>query len=214
MVRYFSLILLGFSLISCTKKDPIPNIDESGYYPIELGAMWDYEVSQVEYSVSQAPMSNTFFYREIVGEIIDESLGLYSINRSKRPDNSSNWTTLPPKTIRISKANITSIEANGEDILLLFPISFDNSWNGLNSEKIAKSATAYKNLASNQILIEEKNDSSAIALDRKFSVYELDKGPVEHVNIEVQYCQETPDCIGKGIISSGKTEYFKLIGSK
>lgn len=196
-----SLLLLGLLFFSC--KESIPPVSKD-YYPIALNNEWLYQVNSTIHSISQEPVSSTYLYREKISTRLGE--GIYRLDRSTSKDG-NNWVALESQILAVSPSNIF---LNNQPMLYL-PTSHGDRYPDGTS---VLNSTIYQPLFSNQLLFENQNDSSAIRLKRRFFVLENQIGPIKYSFQNLDYCQETPECIGQGIISSGVKEERTLISFK
>ena len=98
---------------------------------------------------------------------------------------------------------------------LIFPLANETAWNGNSYNAMPEKMFRVKNLgrpfqAGNfifpeTVMIIRQDDSTLLSKNKYTEIYAKNVGLIRTEKIFVQYCN-TPDCVGKGIINSGRKE--------
>lgn len=209
MVRRVLFLSLFVILHACYSENNPEVGDKSSYYPIEIGNTWVYAQEETIYAAGLQPTTKLSYYKETIGEQIDQNQNTYLLLRSKSTNNQ--WEALPSKFIRRSPAEVSVYDNDEETILLKFPLYEGSNWRGNENEFNLRQNVSYYNRPDEGFTLEMKNDSSAIDFSREFIYFSKSSGPTFISKENYAFCQETPDCIGKGIISSGSKTTFTLL---
>jgi hypothetical protein len=111
---------------------------------------------------------------------------------------------------------------NVETVKLIFPVVEKSGWNlnlynHLPAQKayyryilprmLVGNASSYEKVAE----VSSADDSTLISLKRDIQYFAPKIGEILHKTADLAYCQATPDCIGKGIVSYGNTKTYTLV---
>lgn len=196
-------------MLSCDNSDEPILEDDSLYYPIEEGNVWVYSVEEINYAVGLPPSTFKYYYKETIGSSLEENSNTFILQRSRSNENS--WKALNAQFISQTPSEIRVFDNEEEVSLLKFPLYEGSSWTVNGSEFNLKTSSTYFSSDKTGYLLEMKNDSSAIDFSREFIYFTKGEGPTVKSFESYAYCQETQDCIGKGIITSGKKSVYTLI---
>lgn len=206
MVR--RVLFLALMVLQACNSDIAPEKTSSDfYYPIAEGNTWVYAQEETNYAVGLPPETNLTYYKETIGKEIDPNVYLLQRSRS----NNNLWEALPTKFISRTPAELRIFDAETNTALLKFPLYEGSTWKENERDFTLLSNTPYFSRPSEGFTLEMINDSSAIDLVREFIFFTKQDGPIFISKEELAYCQETTDCIGKGIISSGRKVTRTLI---
>ncbi|MDF1698772.1 MAG: hypothetical protein P1U56_23160 [Saprospiraceae bacterium] len=137
-MKNYNILIIVFTVfvLSCGEnvtEEPNENLYGYGYFPIEVGYTWEYQVDSV--LILQGGNSNkatTSYIQEEVTELLSENEGekTYKLIRSYRKDLDSDW--LVQKVWQISKdeTSATRTEGNIRFIKMVFPNSVGTKWDG------------------------------------------------------------------------------------
>ena len=218
------LSLIGLlGLYACTQPDTAPQKD-TDYAPVESGRYWVYAVQDERYSLTEAPILNAYFVKETIGErlSVTQDSQTYKLIRAKRNRTTDTWKTDSIWTVQQWPDKLIRIENNTAYVKLRFPVVGGTSWN--QNEYNALSASLYqyvkpgelfsltaKSYANTVQVVSRQSDSTAISLNRRIDVYAYQTGLIFKENTALAYCQSSPDCIGKGQITSGYRQKWTLV---
>lgn len=212
MMKYckaWGALLLAGWLVSC--DGPVP--ETADYFPVKSGLAWEYEVNETRYNVTEAPRKTTWYLREVIGEPVGEISGfaIHKLERYRKNQPGDAWKIDSVWTLYRQPDKIVKVENNTPFIKLLLPSADGLSWNGnaLNTlnEQTYRLRTSPDGLAE----VVQMADSSLVHLNKGIERYEAGKGLVYKELRIYNYCQSTPDCIGKNIITSGRDLVYKII---
>ncbi len=214
------LVLWG-ALIGCTERDAPPLPDPGyGYFPLEIGFVREYEVSETNYALAQPNQTRIYRLRETIGQPYTDASGqdVYPIERAVLRNSGawevdvvwSAWRTVD-RAFR-QENGLTLVE-------LAFPARDRNRWDrNLFNPLPAAFSTIERSGESRKLgtldfvktlTVVQQNDSTLLSLRRRRDLYAEGIGLVQQERISVQYCG-TPDCVGKGIIDFGSVKTVTL----
>ncbi|GAB3032788.1 hypothetical protein [Spirosoma pulveris] len=198
--------------------------DDSVYFPLQTGDYWIYQVTQETYSLTSPATTRVFQIQQKIGSSFSRNGQLvYQVEESARNSDQSNWQVNAIRTVYKTLSEVVSQENNVPTVSLTFPISAATSWNVntynarpdtlLRYQNSGQSITLNKRSFDNVISVVGSNDSTLIGLNKYIRIYAPNVGLVYRENTALAYCQATPDCIGKGIITSGSRQKWTLLSS-
>lgn len=203
---------------SCSNNFIVPSEE---YYPYKNAYSRIYEVIEINYQINNPKTEKRYYLKEQINSINkNDNVITFNIQRYKSTTTSnwkldSIWTAIKTPDKLIIKEN------NVEFVKLTYPIIENAKWdiNLFNTTKpllatssINNKKVNYGNIEiSKSVVINISNDSSLVSLNKNKEVYGLNTGLLEKTIENFEYCQSTPDCIGKGIITFGNSKKVKLI---
>ena len=218
--RFGVLTLLIVSILWSCNDDFKPV--KTDYYPVEENARRIYKVTENIYAVNAEPIKKTYYLKEQIINVSQSGEGTeFLISRNISTTISGDYQSESvfkgsrnPNLLMIKEGNIDFVK-------MIFPVSdgltFNpNKYNSLPEEsskcQITESTFSISGFSSGSLLaVIEKNDSSLIDRKLKYARYANGIGMIEFRDRDLEYCQVTPECIGKGIISSGKDIKYELV---
>lgn len=207
MDGYFKKIafMVVFGLASSCNNDEISL--EKDLFPLKVGNSMVYDVIETNYSVANGESIDKYQIKESIGELI--SMDTYALLRYKRKNENESWSLDSVWKITKQSDKVVVSENNVSFIKAVLPIYDGLTWNGNALNNLDEELYTAKFIGED-IEITHKNDSNAISLNRRKEIYLPGKGMVYKEKTSYQYCQSSPDCIGKGIVTSGKSIIYKL----
>jgi hypothetical protein len=204
------------TILSCEKQEEI--ITGFEYFPVEKGLFWEYDVAEEIYTVSAPVRKSNFQIRERVGESFEvANQSVFKLERYRRNDEKSTWKLDSVWTIQLNQTQAIRSENNVSFTKMIFPINEGEKWNSSNINSSQSAIYQYKNTFQKfdnkyfpTVRVVERNDSTAINLNRKYEVYAKQIGLVYKEFTTLEYCQKTPSCIGKGEVDFGTKRVFRL----
>ncbi|MGR3812395.1 hypothetical protein [Jiulongibacter sp. NS-SX5] len=212
MARYILFFLISGVLLSCTKPS-IENTEPSDYYPVADGAFWEYEVKEIQYSVTQEPIVFEYMIREV---LTANGQNTFKLQQYKRDSPTDNWEFQANGNLEISNNRVIKTTDGLAELVLVKGAQIGEQWdkNLFNNqgESILQIAERIQDFDSypDHISVYEKADSSLIHKDLVYTVYANGFGPIYREYTEVEYCQSTEECIGSGEIDSGNSIVWRL----
>lgn len=216
------LILLNL-LGGCRQtSDPLP--DDAAYFPLQTGDYWIYQVTQETYSLTTSASTRVFQVQQKIGSSFTRNGQLvYQVEESIRTSDQSEWRVNAIRTVYKTLSEVVSQDNNVPTVNLMFPVSAATTWNVntynarpdtlLRYQTGSQSLTINKRSFDNVVSVVGPNDSTLIGLNKYLRVYAPNVGLIYRENAALAYCQATPDCIGKGIITSGSRQKWTLLSS-
>ncbi|WP_020599055.1 hypothetical protein [Spirosoma panaciterrae] len=220
-VSLLVLINLGFG---CQSADTSLTPDDSTYFPIQTGDYWIYQVTQETYTLTSAPTTRTYqIQQKISNSYTQNGQVFYQIEESIKPSAQSDWQINAIRTVYKNLSEVISQDNNVPKVQMLFPIAASTNWNLNTYNANPDTVLHYQNAGSpfkvgsqtfdNTVSVLGTNDSTLINQQKYSRVYAQNIGLVYRENTSLAYCQSSPDCIGKGIISAGSRQKWSLIAS-
>lgn len=217
------LILLGIG-VGCNQTSTDPAPDDSAYFPLQTGDYWIYQVTQETYSLTNPATKRIYQLQEKVGNSFNQNGQLFFlVEESIKVSAQSDWQINAIHTVYKNLSEVVSQESNVPTLRLVFPISSATSWNVNTYNANPDTLLQYQNTGhpfklGNQIFartvsVVGDNDSTLVNQQKYQRVYAQNVGLIYRENASLAFCQSTPDCVGKGIVSSGSRQKWELVAS-
>ncbi|SOD78628.1 hypothetical protein [Spirosoma fluviale] len=222
---YTSLVfLIVLNLLGGCQPETDLLPDDSAYFPLQTGDYWIYQVTQETYSITSPATTRAFQVQQKISSSFSRNGQLvYQVEESARNSEQSDWKVNAIWTVYRTLSEVVSQENNVPTVSLTFPISAATSWNVntynarpdtlLRYQTGSQSITLNKRSFDNVVSVVGPNDSTLIGLNKYVRMYAPNVGLVYRENTALAYCQSTPDCIGKGTITSGSRQKWTLLSS-
>lgn len=229
-IALFAIAL--FSLWSCENETIPPQSSQLGldYFPLEVGRYAVYQIEDIEYSLTAEPDTQQYQLKEIVADSFPGQGGeiVFLLERFSRAGEATDWQLDSVWTARKNNQRVVVVENNIPLIKLVFPFEFGLRWdaNALNSRE----ETQYELRNTSQALLDEIDSPLDSALqenmltiiqaesqDTIISRIQASETYVENLglfykkSLRLQYCASEPECIGLGILESGRIYRQTLI---
>jgi hypothetical protein len=217
-VCIFSLSLL---LCQCSSSDV--GIDDSLKFPdLKRGKFWIFSVVENNIVNGKASTFNYTLKEQIVDTLTLAGQLMYQTEISRKFNDEGGFTKTGSKFYYETPSGFYEKIGSSTIQRLSYPVYIDNDWYydkylGENPENIAKCIETKKEVNygekkfDNGFQIQIKNDSTGLFRKKNFEVYQQDLGLVYSELIDEDYCQETKECIGRGIIVNSKIIIKTLI---
>lgn len=202
--------------------EPVP--DGAAYFPLRVGDEWVYEVLEETFPVASPTVARRYQVRERLGGTVSQGgqesfLVEESVKTPERPA----WALRGVRTVYRSLAEAVRVDGAVPRRLLAFPVTTDASWN-LNAYaagadtllrygRIGHPFAAGGRAFARTVSVVGKNDSTLVEQTKYLRVYADGVGLVYRQDAALQFCQSTPDCIGKGRVESGTRQTWTLLSS-
>lgn len=221
----FILLLIVMGLAACESENLPPQNLRLGidYFPMEVGRYAEYDVEAITFTVIAEPDTQQYQLREVVADSFPGEGGeiVYRLERYTRTVYQDNWQLDSVWTARTSPQRVVVVENNVPIVKLVFPFSNGLSWdaNALNSRE----ADTYELVATPPVLneeiespldsallkdmltvIQEQSQDTIITRVEASETYAENLGLVYKKSLRLQYCNSEPECIGLGILESGR----------
>lgn len=210
-------IALILSIWACSTVDAfMPSLN---YFPIKNNQNAIFSVSEIQFRNGDTLSKRQYFIKETTINTSESEYNNYKIEKylSQFPD--KNWKLDSIYTGRKSLSESILTINNIEFLKQKSPLGLGSTWNvnTYNTLKAKNASISGLNLTygkyKNVIEISIQRDSSLINLNKEIELYAPDIGLVKREFKQIQYCQKTPDCIGKNKIESGVIIEKKLINN-
>lgn len=224
--RLYRVLLWGLIVASTGCRDTTVDAptSDSAYFPLQTGDYWIYQVSEQDYSFTTAGTTKVFQVQEKVGSSFTQNGQVFfSVEESTRATAQSAWQLNAIRTVYKTLAGVVSQDNNVPALRLVFPINSTSSWNVntynaypdtlLHYQDTNRSLTVGSQTYKQTVSVVGNNDSTLVGQHTYRWVYAQDVGLVYRENTALAFCQSSSDCIGKGIITSGRRQQWQLIDS-
>lgn len=215
-------ILLGIGA-GCQTNSLDPTLDDSAYFPLQIGDYWIYQVTQENYVANSGTQSVYQLQQKISSSYTQNGQLFYLLEESVKKSEQTGWQLSTIRTVYKSLKEVVSLEHNVPTVKLTFPITSTTSWNintyNANADTVLRYQDTGKAFALSKLNFDHTvsvwgaDDSTLVNQERYQRVYAQNVGLVYSENISLAYCQSTPDCIGKAIIESGSKQKWELVSS-
>lgn len=219
--NYYYLVPL-FAIVSCTKTADVeinPQ-DSYKYYPIEVGDNNLFQKVTYSYAVGQNVKIDSVLVRETVAsKSVSNSDTYYVIERQTKGLNDLFFKPEAVFQVITNPKQVIKGERNVYTVLLHYPIYSGSAWNinEINGQdekeaEIVSNADLPPKLITDKNIIKVLSDSTNNLINFKVGchIFAKDIGLIYQENTDIEYCQDD-NCIGKGIIESGKREFITLL---
>lgn len=180
-------------------------------------------MEDITYTLIDEPDTSRYLLRESVADSFPGQGGeiVYRLERFTRPDTQTVWSLDSVWTARKSPQRVVVVENNVPFIKLVFPFNIGLEWDGnaLNSrepdqyELVPTPSDLQQEIVSpldstllDEILtiVQEQGRDTIITRVEVSETYAENLGLVYKKSLRLQYCNSEPECIGLGIIESGR----------
>lgn len=131
--KFLTLIALLTMFFQGCEESEAPNIDlsGSGYYPLQVGNFWTYQMEQIDYLVLGNDTSS-YQLRELISDSLVSSTGevTYLISRQLWQESGQQWQTDSIWSVRKNSQFVVVTENGLSFVKLVFPVSIGESWDG------------------------------------------------------------------------------------
>lgn len=195
------------SVWACGSIDPF--VPVLNYFPIKNNQNAIFRVSEIQFRNGDTLSKKQYFIKETTLNASESEYNDYKIEKYISQFSDKNWKLDSLYTGRKSLSESILAINNVEYLKLKSPLSLSNSWNvnAYNTLKIKNAIISKVNFTfgtyQNVLEISIQRDSSLINLNKEIELYAPEIGLVKRELKQIQYCQKTPDCIGKNKIESG-----------
>ncbi|MBK6264469.1 hypothetical protein JKA74_05420 [Marivirga sp. S37H4] len=212
------LILFSFiaAFWACENTTIEPDPDRLGFqfFPVSINDKCIYEVEEINYRNDGT--IDTVHYT-IQDELIDSVQNDFKVTiQGYRYKIVNNCTREILNTIEITRNPQIATQklGNNHEVKLSFPVKEALQWNGKPSESESDEYVLYKVFQPYEIedsifsstlhVIQEDNQDSVIAFDKRIEVYAANVGLIYKLSSQLEFCNET-ECLGLKQIDFGKT---------
>lgn len=224
-IQWLSILMSGVFL-TCTYSKFIP--EPNSYFPLDTDFYTVYKISETKYPINSQPISKTYYLKQQLSSVADENSDSgtkkFQLQRFKKNSLQAEWQLDSIWIGTISLNNLIISENNQRYIKLVFPFKKNTIWNTNELNTFGKSEIKYSEELSNQtvnglvftdcINAVAKADSNLLIKQVFNEIYAPKVGLIIKEQTKLDYCQSTPDCIGKKIINFGYTYKQELIDYK
>lgn len=222
IITLFLVLAQAFLYSSCNESVPAEP-DPRYYVPLEVGRFYIYNVVEENFysGVSQPTVRS---YQEKEKIIAYKGDNLYVLARYKRNNDSSPWVKDKEYTMQLFTNRLTKTIDNKEYVDMVFPINTVHEWNGNAFNNLDEKDYQYSEQEeqtrignetfSNTIKVIEDNNfysENLLELDRVERQYSYNIGLIYELQNNLQYCQETSECLGENIIESGVRKKREIV---
>ena len=211
-IRKF-LVLMTFlgCLIQACEESEAPNIDlsGSGYYPLQVGNFWTYQMDQIDY-LTLGNDTSSYELRELISDSIVTSSGevTYLISRQLWQEAEEEWQTNTIWQVRKNAQSAVVTEDGVSFVKLVFPVAIGKEWNGHAFNNIGSRVFRYEAVEDREILsmlldqdtslvvktVLSDQVSAIVGTDQRSEIYVNGIGLVQKDLFVIELCTESSRC--------------------
>jgi hypothetical protein len=220
--KYFQLFLISTFLFSCENKVLEPNSDLLGFqfYSVAAGDEFAYAVEEINYR--NTGTVDTIRYQIIDRILTEEAQGQTKYYTGFRYAKTAAGveSILSTLTLTIDNYSVLRKLGNTKEVHFSFPVKEGVIWDGVPSLDLVDEYAYYKAFQPYALndsifnqsvqVIEEDNQDSLTALDKRISVYAANIGPIYRFSSQIEFCTLS-ECFGLKKIEIGKTIRMKRV---
>ncbi|MEZ4905470.1 MAG: hypothetical protein R2822_28740 [Spirosomataceae bacterium] len=167
-------------------------------------------------------MTRQYQLKELVTERYTDASGqsAYRITRFRRDFDGQRWQADSTIILQLKFDHAIRNENGRDFVKMIFPANHKTTWNGnlynnlgedrYELENIQKSFKIGETNFPQIVTVIQQNDSTLVNQDKRIEVYAVNVGLIYRERINVQYCSNTPNCIGKAQIDFGTKQYIRF----
>lgn len=147
-------LLLILSLAACEESEtPNPDLTGGGYYPIQVGNFWTYQMEQIDYLVLGNDTSS-YQLRELITDSLVNATGevTYLISRQLWDEASLSWETDSIWSVRKNNELVVVTENGLPLVKLVFPVTIGETWDGHAFNNQGFRSFEYQSVAPSEVL--------------------------------------------------------------
>lgn len=161
--KFLILLVTSVCLFQACEESEVPDVSlsGSGYYPLQVGNFWTYQMEQIDYLVLGNDTSS-YELRELISDSLVSASGevTYLISRQLRED--SEWRTDSIWTVRKDSRSVVVTENGRALVKLVFPVNVGESWDGNAFNNQGFQSFNYAPVASGEILSDLLDQDTAL----------------------------------------------------
>lgn len=214
MYRFLIIALFVCGVLSCTKPTDTPPVIQT--LPYKVGQTNEYSLKTEVYRVNDEPVVSEKQLKEVVvKEEVAANKRIFTIERYARATSADEWKITEVLTAQLSANELIQTEQSLPYLKVVFPVIEESRWNATKYQNTAEQTATTKAVNKpygaypQTFTIEYANDSTLIDLRKSYEIYSPSEGLIYKEQTNLNYCQSSPDCIGKGIISYGTRSIWK-----
>lgn len=221
--RIFRLLCWVFAVGlfgSCQPETPSTPPDTVDYFPLITGQYIIYDVAEQRYSFTAAPVSLIYQRKEVTGSAYADVTNqpAYRIFRYRRTTESQPWQLDSVWSTRRSRTDAIRTE-NGRDIVkIVFPVTENARWNANRLNSMGADEYELRNVGrpfsvsgmtfGETATVVQQDDSTLVGQDKRREVYAGGVGLIYKEVIQLQFCTDSPGCIGKNQVVYGLQQIY------
>jgi hypothetical protein len=137
-IRILSVLLLFGLLYACKPKetDDGSSVDLGyGYYPVQVGSTWIYDVDSLVYDDNSGRTTIDTFeyqYREMITGTFTDVTGrtAHLVSRAYRNSDTDTWAPANTWTLLKTEQSVQKVQENTRLVKLVFPLNPSQKWDG------------------------------------------------------------------------------------
>jgi hypothetical protein len=204
-------------------------VDEgTGYYPIEPGNTWIFQVDTVAYTFAGDTLPGRYFIKEVLGDTLyfQEGRPVFRLEIYRTADTARGWVIDSVWSIRKDPDKIIRTENNRPYVVLKFPLREGSRWDGNQFNTLQDSNSVFWYTAQNLgqsygfgndffpgVEVIQKIDSNCINNSTFREIYLKNIGPVYRKKAFLQYVQQggSDPCGEIPVIEIGYSRTYSLL---
>lgn len=209
-IRKFLILLVGsVCLFQSCEESEIPNVDlsGSGYYPLQVGNFWTYQMEQIDYLLLGNDTSS-YELRELISDSLVSSSGEVTYLISRQLWENEAWQTDSVWSVRKNSRSVVVTENGRAFVKLVFPVNVGESWDGNAFNNQGVQSFSYGTVASGEILSSLLDQDTAlvaktvrsdlvspiVGTDQRSEIYVNGMGLVQKDFLVINLCTDNTKC--------------------
>ena len=226
-IKYGCFLIIITGLLSCSDDGDQIIASDAGFFPLEAGSFYLYDIEETIFSSLQQSESFTYELRVEVTGSFDNTVGgvTYVLQRFRKDSGSTDFQTLETWSSRVEPTQVVVSEGNISFVKLAFPLVSGKQWNGnalnsLGGEQVCGDSGSFAcdlyeisnagfsfqaagTTFDDTIEVTQNNNSDIIVgQDIRKEVYARDVGLVYKESTVLEFCT-VGDCIGQQQVEKG-----------
>jgi len=128
-MRLLIFVALSGLLLTCNSAEVKPRINQSSFFPLEIGRSWSYRVNSFHFNGKDTIFA-TFNLKVVTTQVTQSLTGAEVYHFEVKDDSLGSWRFLPSWSVWIEEGKeIIVQEGNTRYVRLIFPFTETTTWN-------------------------------------------------------------------------------------
>ncbi|ADB37698.1 hypothetical protein [Spirosoma linguale] len=219
---YILLLVLLIATGGCRRGTDAPGIPEYDFMPLEAGRYRIYDVQETQYARNTLPLQHSYRLKETVGPAYTDVSGhrAYRLLRYRQTSNSLSWQPDSIWSVRLVNNEVIRTENGRDFVSLLYPVSNGLRWNGnrynlwqseeYEARNVGQPFSVSGKEFGETVTVIASNDSTLIGQTKRVDIYAHQIGMIYKERTYLQFCTDTPACLGKNQIEYGIRQIYRI----
>ena len=215
-MRLLIFVALSGLLLTCNSAEVKPRINQSSFFPLEIGRSWSYRVNSFHFNGKDTIFA-TFNLKVVTTQVTQSLTGAEVYHFEVKDDSLGSWRFLPSWSVWIEEGKeIIVQEGNTRYVRLIFPFTETTTWN-LNKYNTASNKSdldicTVKFLDTDKKVIQITEEDDSIVVDKRFGVYRAGIGLERRRYLKNNYGFR--DLTGEAYVKTSDSFLWEIIDSQ